>query len=298
MRTLLCLGFGYSAQHFVGNFAAGFDRVIGTTRTPVEPTMAGGRKVDAIVFDGHAASTELLAALAQASALLVSIPPDEAGDPVLTSLADALPPARLETIVYLSTVGVYGDHGGAMVDETTKPRPTSRRSLGRLAAERGWQDLGRRMQMPVAILRLGGIYGPGQNALVNLATGKARRIVKPGQVFNRIHVVDIGQAIAAALAGRADGIFNVTDDEPAPPQDVITYAAALAGITPPAEVAFAEAAKTMTAMARSFYGENRRVRNDKLKSALGVALRYPTYRDGIRALYDAGEFRTPSASAG
>jgi nucleoside-diphosphate-sugar epimerase len=151
-------------------------------------------------------------------------------------------------------------------------------------AERAWQDLGDRRGIPVAILRLAGIYGPGQNALVQIASGRTRRIVKPGQIFNRIHVDDIAQAIDAAFARRASGLFNVADDEPTPPGEPIAFAAQLMGVAPPPEIAFDNAAASMSPMALSFWRECRRVHNDKLKRVLGVSLLYPTYRDGLRAL--------------
>jgi nucleoside-diphosphate-sugar epimerase len=213
----------------------------------------------------------------------VSVPPGAAGDPVLVACGDALVAAHLSAIVYLSTVGVYGDYDGAWVDEDSECRPHEDRDRRRLAAERAWQALGARCDVPVAILRLAGIYGPGRSALDNVQGGTARRIVKPGQVFNRIHVTDIAQAIAAAFERRADGIFNVTDDEPTPPGDPIVFAAQLLGVAPPPEIAFETARTGMSPMAASFYADVKRVRNSKMKSVLGVALRYPTYREGLRA---------------
>jgi nucleoside-diphosphate-sugar epimerase len=189
-------------------------------------------------------------------------------------------------IVYLSTIGVYGDRGGAWVDEATPPQPGAARSRERLAAEQEWLGFGARHNIAVAILRLAGIYGPGQNALMQIASGKARRIVKPGQVFNRIHVGDIAQAIDAAFARQASGIFNVADDAPTPPADPIVFAAQLMAVEPPPEIPFEQAAPTMSPMALSFWQECRRVKNDKLKRQLGVSLRYPTYREGLRALFE------------
>jgi nucleoside-diphosphate-sugar epimerase len=194
---------------------------------------------------------------------------------------------RLRGIVYLSTIGVYGDRGGAWVDETTPPQPGAARSRERLAAEQAWLDFGARHGIAVAILRLAGIYGPGQNALVQIASGKGRRVVKPGQVFNRIHVGDIAQAIDAALSRRASGVFNVADDAPTPPADPIVFAAQLMGVELPPEIPFEQAAATMSPMGLSFWQECRRVNNDKLKRELGVSLRYPTYREGLRALFAA-----------
>jgi nucleoside-diphosphate-sugar epimerase len=159
----------------------------------------------------------------------------------------------------------------------------------RLDAEQAWQALGARKGVAVAILRLAGIYGPGQNALIQVTRGTARRIVKPGQVFNRIHVTDIAQAIDACFAQHADGVFNLADDEPTPPGDPVEFAARLLGVSPPPEIPFEEAQKSMSAMAQSFYAESRRVKNQKLKTVLGMRLDYPTYREGLRALYDAGD---------
>ena len=181
---------------------------------------------------------------------------------------------------------VYGDRGGQWVDEATEPHPDLGRSGARLAAERHWQSLGKQNGAGVAVLRLAGIYGPGQNALEQVARGKARRVVKPGQIFNRIHVGDIAQAIDAAFTRQASGIFNVADDAPSPPGDPIVFAAQLLGVAPPPEIPFAQAAQTMSPMALSFWQECRRVRNGKLKSELGITLRYPTYREGLKALFD------------
>ena len=297
MPRLLCFGLGYSAQAYVAAFGGRFDRITGTVRDPARAAALtrdglGGRAVEALVFADRTAVPVLDAAIAEADALVVSIGPDAAGDPVLDVYAEAIGRApRLEAIVYLSTVGVYGDHGGAWIDETAPTSPVSARSRERLAAERAWAAHGARAEKALAILRLAGIYGPGQNALVQLARGAAKRIVKPGQVFNRIHVADIAQAIEGALARRANGVFNVADDEPTPGQDVVAYAAELLGIAPPPEVAFADVEASMTPMALSFYGEVKRVMNARLKTELGVALSYPTYREGIRALWQAGEGR-------
>jgi dTDP-4-dehydrorhamnose reductase len=288
ISTLVCFGFGYSADHFVKMFGEKFDRIAGTVRNVERAGIlnaTGDGRLTALLFDGQAATPQLHGAVGEADALLVSVPPDDTGDPVLRVVGDELARAkRLRSIVYLSTIGVYGDCGGAWVDEATPPKPGSARGRERLAAEQAWQDLGARRDIAVAILRLAGIYGPGQNALVQIAGGRARRIVKAGQIFNRIHVGDIAQAIDAALARQASGIFNVADDEPTPPGDPIAFAAQLLGIAPPPEVRFEDAAPAMSPMALSFWQECRRVRNDKLKRMLGVTLRYPTYREGLRAL--------------
>ncbi len=291
MSTLLCFGLGYSAEHFVGLYGDGFERIIGTVRTTERAAVLNSHlagRLKALVFDGHVATPEVRDAIGAAEHVLVSAPPDDKGDAVIAAFGDALAHARhLRTIVYLSTVGVYGDHGGAWVDETTPPRPASPRSQARLDAEHAWQKLGARRGAAVAVLRLAGIYGPGQNALTQIAGGKARRVVKPSQVFNRIHVADIAQAIDAAFARAADGIFNVADDEPSPPADPLVFAAQLLGREAPPEIPFEQAAASMTPMALSFWQECRRVRNDKLKRELGVTLSYPTYREGLRALFEA-----------
>jgi|ERR1700728_846503 len=291
MTTLLCFGFGYCAEHYLRSFGSKFDRTVGTVRS-IDRAKAlnetyGGR-LQAVVFDGRTVTSELCRAINEADALLVSAPPDENGDPVLRVLTDELiNAADLRSIVYLSTIGVYGDCGGAWVDESTEAKPGSVRGRARLAAEQAWQQLGKRRGATVAILRLAGIYGPGQNALLQVASGKARRIVKPGQIFNRIHVGDIAQAIDAAFTHRASGIFNVADDEPTPLGEPMMFAAQLLGVAPPPEVSFESAAATMSPMALSFWQECRRVRNDALKRALGVRLLYPTYREGLRALLAA-----------
>jgi nucleoside-diphosphate-sugar epimerase len=290
MSTLICFGLGYSADHYLAAFGQKFDRITGTVRDAERAATLNAdrtQRLTAIVFDGKVATAELRAAIGAADHALVSVPPDENGDPVLEACSDTLAQATpLRSIVYLSTVGVYGDRGGEWVDEETPAQPGSARSRERLAAEQAWQDLGARRGVAVAVLRLAGIYGPAQNALAQVARGNARRIVKPGQVFNRIHVGDIAQAIDAAFARQAFGIFNVADDEPTPPGDPIAFAAQLMGVAPPPEIAFAEAAASMSPMGLSFWQECRRVRNDKLKHGLGVALRYPTYREGLRALFE------------
>jgi nucleoside-diphosphate-sugar epimerase len=294
VSTLVCLGFGYSAQHYVALHGKRFGRIVGTTRSEegakaLSARRFGGNTVEMLVFDGNAASPRLAGAVADATVLLDSISPDQGIDPVLERMHDDVAAApRLASVVYLSTVAVYGNHDGRCIDETTPLTPALTRARDRIEAERAWQALADARGIPVAIIRIAGIYGPGANALENLKAGRARRIVKPGQVFNRIHVGDLAQiidkAIDAALTHRAGGIFNAADDEPTAPGDPIVFAASLLGMTPPDEIAFEEARKTMTPFAVSFYGESKRVRNDRIKSVLGVSLRYPTYREGLRAL--------------
>jgi nucleoside-diphosphate-sugar epimerase len=289
MTTLLCFGLGYSAEHYLAMFGDGYDRNVGTARSAeraalLNAQLAGRLKV--LLFDGCFAAPELTHAIAEADRVLVSVPPTDQGDPVLDTFGEALAQARhLGSIVYLSTVGVYGDCAGDWVNEKTPADPGSGRSLARLSAERAWQELGSRRGIAVVILRLAGIYGPGRNAIVQIANGSARRVVKAGQVFNRVHVDDIAQAIEAAFAKAASGVFNVADDEPSPAGDPLSFAAQLMGVTPPPEVAYEQAVLSMSNMAMSFWQECRRVNNDKLKRELGVSLLFPTYRDGLRALW-------------
>lgn len=294
MAQLLIVGLGYSSRAVV---RASGDRYAGITATVRSPERAAalsaapveGHAVSVLPFDGKAPSADLAAAIAQTDHLLVSAPPDEAGDPMLVACAGALASHPPKAVVYLSTVGVYGDHGGAWVDEATESKPVSPRSLERLRAERAWQAYGQAHDVPVAILRLSGIYGPGQNALVNVARGTARRIVKPGQVFNRIHVDDIAQAVLASFDRAYGGIVNVTDDEPAPAEDVVAFAAELLGRPVPPAIPFEESG--LSEMGRSFYGECKRVRNGRLKAELSVNLLHPNYTVALRALAAGGDGR-------
>ena len=292
MATLLCFGLGYSAQHWLACYGGRFEHIWATVREAAHVAELNARArpgFTAWPFDGATVSSDLRAAVAQADAMLVSVPPNAAGDPVLQTCGDALTRARLSSIVYLSSVGVYGNYDGAWVDEDSACRPVKDHNAHRLVAERAWQELGARTGAPVAILRLAGIYGPGRSALDNVRRGTARRIAKPGQVFNRIHVTDVARTIEAAFERRANGIFNVVDDEPTPAGDPIVFAARLIGVEPPPEIPFDQARGTMSEFAASFYTDVKRVRNSKLKSALGVTLRYPTYREGLAALFRAGE---------
>jgi nucleoside-diphosphate-sugar epimerase len=296
MPTLVCLGLGYCAQHYVTGFGRRFDCIVGTTRSADEVTALtarrfGGHAVEMHLFDGKTASPEVRAAIASAEALLISAAPADGVDPVLAVLEnDILRAPALRGIVFLSTLGVYADSSGTWIDESAQVIPDlARRGSARRQAEMAWQALGARRMLPVAILRLGGIYGPGQNVMIRLRRGAAHRIAKPGHVSNRVHVFDVAQAVDAAFARRIDGVVNVVDDEPTSPSEHIAFAAALMGVEPPAEIPFTEAHKLMTPFALTFYEGCIRARNDKLKNALGVRLRYPTYREGLRALHDAGD---------
>jgi nucleoside-diphosphate-sugar epimerase len=222
--------------------------------------------------------------VAAATHVLVSAPPDEAGDPIIRAIGTELQRgSRIAWIGYLSTIGVYGDHGGRWIDEETAPADPGVRGRRRLDAEAEWLSFGRAHAMRVEVFRLPGIYGPGRSPIDQLLAGTARRIVKPGQVFNRIHVDDIAAALEAAIAAPPrHEIYNLVDDEPAPSDEVLVYAAGLLGMTPPAAVPF-EAAR-LSPMAASFYEQSKRVSNRRMKEALGVRLAYPTYREGLAAL--------------
>ena len=287
-RSLLVLGFGYSAAAFA-RLVAGEAKITATVRTG-EKAAALPAGVAGLVFDGTGPHPPVADAIAAATDILVSVPPGGDSDAVLAHHGhDIAGAARLRWIGYLSSVGVYGNYGGAWVSERSTPHPPEGRAVARLKAERAWEKLGTARDVPLARLRIAGIYGPGRNALVQVADGTARRIVKPGQVFNRIHVEDIAAATAAAFRKRAAGIFNLSDDQPSTGPEPIEYAARLMGVDLPPAVDF-EAAD-LAPMARSFYEGNRRVVNRKIKDELGVALRYPTYRHGLDALWREGTWR-------
>lgn len=283
MSSFFIFGAGYSGQAFARANRDRGTRIAGTTRSPEKADRLREAGIEPHLFSGQM-TPGLRDALRGVTHLIVSIAPDEAGDPVLNAARDLIAAQMpdLAWIGYLSTVGVYGDHGGAWVDEASECRPVSRRSTMRLKAEQEWLELGRRIGVPVAVLRLSGIYGPGRNAFVNLANGTAKRLVKKDQVFNRIHAADIAGALWHLAEKNTGGVFNVTDDLPAPPQDVVSYAAALMGVEPPPEIPFETA--ELSPMARSFYGENKRVSNAAIK-AIGYAFRYPDYRAAFDAMW-------------
>lgn len=284
---LVCLGLGYSAGAFARRMAARGSAISGTSRTVAGAARIAAHGWRGLTFDGTAPSADLRDDLRDATHLLVSIPAGPGGDPALLLHAEDIAAApRLRWIGYLSTIGVYGDAAGGWVDETTPPEPSLARTRHRVTAEQGWLDLGRRAGKPTQVFRLSGIYGPGRNAIESLRAGTARRLVKPGYVSNRIHVDDIATALEAAIDGsRSYDLYNVTDDEPAPPQDVIAWAAHLLGVPVPPDVPFDSA--DLTPMAASFYATCKRVRNDRMKRDLGVRLAYPTYREGLAALLPA-----------
>jgi nucleoside-diphosphate-sugar epimerase len=287
--NMFIFGLGYTALQFVHHYRHRFTDVSGTVRSAEKAETLSTCGIRAFRFDGTAFDPDILRHLERTEVLLISAPPAGGRDPVLEQFSEVIAGApHLRWVGYLSTVGVYGDAAGAWVEETTPPNPATARARHRIAAERQWLEMGAGAPFAVQIFRLAGIYGPGRNALAKVADGTAKRIVKPGQVFNRIHTEDIAQVLMASIEHPVpNAIYNVADDEPGPPQDVIAYAAELLGREPPPEIPFDEAEQTP--MARAFYEDNKRVRNARIKSELGVMLRYPTYRHGLQALYEAGE---------
>ena len=280
-------GLGYCARRLIQREP--WIEASGTARSAETVAALRREGIEAYQFDGPEADSGLEQALGKAEAIVVSIPPREGAGAALERFVSAIAAApALGRIVYYSTIGVYGDHGGAWIDETSATPTRTARGRARLADEERWTAAGRARGAEVDILRLAGIYGPGRNALVNLGRGEARRIVKPGQVFNRAHVDDIAEISRLVLTRNLKGqIWNVADDEPAPPQDVIAYAAALLGVGPPPEEPFDQA--RLSPMTSEFYADNKRVSITKAKSELGFAPAYPTYREGLKALAEAGE---------
>ena len=277
MNTLLSLGHGFSARALARLLIPQGWHIIGTTRTAEKAAILAAEGVEPLIWPG----TDLTPAINRATHLLTSVAPGPAGDPVLAAYGPQIAAAPLQWIGYLSTTGVYGNHGGDWVDESAPLTPATTRGAARVTAEAAWASLGARTAPH--IFRLAGIYGPGRGPFEKVRDGSARRIVKPGQVFSRIHVDDIAQTLAASIARPNPGaIYNVCDDDPAPPEDVLAYAATLLGLPLPPAIPFSEA--EMTPMARSFYAESKRVRNTRIKTELGVKLLYPDYRSGLEAL--------------
>lgn len=283
---LFCFGLGYSAGYLAERLKARGWRVAGTCREAEKRDRLAARGIEAFLFDRGRPLDDAAAALAGATHLLSSAPPDREGDPVLDhhgqDIAALAASGALQWAGYLSTTGVYGNRDGGWVDEDSDLAPTTARGQRRLEAEQRWLALHRDHGVPVHIFRLAGIYGPGRSAVDTVRAGTARRIVKRGQVFSRIHVEDIATVLEASMARpNPGGVYNVCDNEPTPPQDVVAYACDLLGVAPPPEIAFEEA--ELTAMARSFYAENKRVSNDRIRHELGVRLAYPSYREGLAA---------------
>jgi nucleoside-diphosphate-sugar epimerase len=280
-ERLFIFGLGYSGLEIARLAKAAGWSVAGTCTSDQKAEGLRAQGIEAHRFDGTAALPA--AALDGASHVLCTISPGTTGDPALRTCSSLLKRARW--LGYLSTTGVYGDHGGDWVDEDTPPKPGRPRSVERLAAERAWQVVGLEAGIAVDIFRLPGIYGPGRSAVDQVKAGTARRIDKPGQVFSRIHVEDIAGTVLMAITGAHGGaIYNVADDLPASTSDVVAFACELLGKPVPPIIPWEQIAPTMSVLARSFYAETRRVKNDRIKKELGVVLRYPTYREGLRAV--------------
>ena len=286
-KKLFCFGLGYSARAFAAALQTEGWEIAGTCRGEDKAADLRAQGIEAHVFDRGRPLTDAAAALDGTTHLLSSAPPDADGDPVIDQhAADIAELASLDWVGYLSTTGVYGDRQGGWVDESSDLAPTGARGQRRQRAEAAWLDLWRDHGLPVHIFRLAGIYGPGRSALDTVRSGRARRIVKPDQVFSRIHRDDIVQVLRASAAAPNPGAaYNLCDDEAAPPQAVIAYACDLLGVAPPPEIPFEEA--ELSEMARSFYRDNKRVRNNRIKDELGVRLAWPTYREGLKGLLAA-----------
>ncbi|MFM9842440.1 MAG: SDR family oxidoreductase [Dongiaceae bacterium] len=281
---LFCFGLGFSALHLARRLQREGWAVAGTCRSEEKRQALLAEGIIAHLFDRQQAVNDAAAALRDATHIMSSIPPDDFGDPVLDlHLRELQNLESLRWIGYLSTTGVYGDRGGDWVDENSPRKPTLDRSRRRALAEDGWLTLWERDGLPVHVFRLAGIYGPGRSAIDTVRGGAAKRIVKPGQVFSRIHVDDIATVLIASMARPNPGAaYNVCDDNPAPPDEVIAYAAELLRVEPPPVEPFEKA--DLSEMARSFYADNKRVRNNRIKEELGVRLKYPDYRAGLQAI--------------
>lgn len=279
---LFCFGLGYSAGALADALLQQDWQVSGTCRTAEKAAKLADRGITPYLFDRGLPIPDLAQRLSTVTHLLSSVPPDAHGDPVFDLHGEVLKQQRhFAWTGYLSTTGVYGDRQGAWVDEESPLQPSGERGARRVAAEQQWLQL----DPPAHLFRLAGIYGPGSSALDTVREGRARNVVKPGQVFSRIHLTDIVQVLLASIAKPTAGrAFNVCDDDAAPPSDVVLYACELLGLAPPPPVAFAEA--QLSPMARSFYDDNKRVRNDRIKRELGVDLRYPNYRLGLTAILE------------
>lgn len=282
-QKLLCLGYGYTARALAALLSGEGWRIAGTTAKAEKAAAMTATGAQALLWPEKAFDPNWLAAT---DAILISTPPDDEGCPSFRASAAAIAARRgqIRWIGYLSTNGVYGDYQGAWVDEESALRAASKRSKNRIRAEQEWREFSVTENLPVTIFRLPGIYGPGRSAIDTVRAGKAKRIFKSGQVFSRMQVEDIAGALAASLEKPArHNLYNLADDEPAPPQDVIEYACTLLGVEPPPLTPIEEA--DLSPMAKSFYADNKRVSNQRMKDALIPRLKYPTYREGLEAIF-------------
>lgn len=284
-KTLLVFGLGYTAKALVDRLRPEGWRIRATVRGADKVAALRADGIEAHRFDGAEPVADVNALFDGVSHILLSAPPGADSDPVLNRHGNDITAraSYIEWVGYLSTTGVYGDRAGGWVNEDSELMPTTERGRRRVNAEAAWCRLWRKTGLPVHLFRLAGIYGPGRNALETVQSGRARRVIKDGQVFSRIHVADIATILEASIAQPNSGaIYNVCDDEPAPPQDVVTHACELLGVEPPPEISFVDA--DLSEVGRSFYAESKRVSNARIKDELGVTLAYPDYRTGLAAL--------------
>ncbi len=285
--TLFCVGFGYTSSVFANQLQQQGWQIIGTTRSQEKAYQMQEMGIIPILWSSDHTTLVHSADLSDTiTACIISVPPDEQGCPALQAFAGHLlnQSGSLRWVGYLSSNGVYGDHDGAWVDETTPANPSSQRGQRRVLAEEQWSTFGRQNKLPIKIFRLPGIYGPGRSALDTVRQGRARQIIKPGQVFNRMHVQDIAGALYASVNIQTDHtLFNLCDDAPSPPQDVTNYACKLLNVDPPPAISIEDA--DLSPMGKSFYNDNKRVRNDRMKTALDFQLRYPSYREGLDCIF-------------
>lgn len=282
-KHLVVFGLGYTGAEIARAAAARGLAVTVVTRRP-------GAAPESLAASGIALAPFDAPPLAGATHLVTTAPPGERGDPVLAAHRDAIVAAHPSWIGYLSTTGVYGDRGGDWVDELSEPRPSQPRSLRRREAEQAWEETAAAAGAALDLIRLGGIYGPGRSPLDELRAGTARRVVKPGQIFSRIHVADIADLVLAAIARPPASpvrVLHGVDDMPAPPDEVVAEAARLLGLPPPPAIAFEAAKGTMSPMALSFWSENRKVANTLTRAATGWRPRHPSWREGLAAILAA-----------
>lgn len=284
VKKLFCFGYGYTSDHLArALIQEGGWQICGTTRAEEKRIYMTERGIHAHFFDEDQSLSDPYSALEGTTHLLISTPPDDEGDPTFRMHSEDIADIQgLEWVGYLSATSVYGDREGGIVDEFSELRPNNRRGSRRMKAEQQWMSLQVSCHLPLHIFRLAGIYGPGRSALDSVRAGVARRINKPGQVFNRIHVEDIVQVLRASMSRPNIGAaYNLADDDPVPSHAVIDYACHLLGLPSPPLIPFEEA--DMAPIARSFYKDNKRVANHRIKNELGVHLKYSSYKDGLEA---------------
>jgi len=286
--SVFFFGMGYSSQATAKAIRKIIDEnidIFGTTRSRIRADKLARDQIRSHAFDGRAPGLMLAVDLLKSTHVIASIPPSRETDPVLVHHHQELDRAKdLQWLAYFSSVGVYANSDGAWIDEDAELAQVEQRAIDRIKVEESWRAYANKRGVPLAIFRIAGIYGPGRSTINKLQDGLAHRIIKPGQVFNRVHCADIGRITALAMQNRLEGTFNLTDDEPAPPQDLVTFGAKLLKIDPPKPIPFERA--ELSDMAKSFYGDNKRVCNAKIKKALGIELLYPTYREGLRAIFE------------